>query len=73
LSEPIKPEINQEKEENSLLANSISSQEKKDGKNAKTQDGKIFLELAFAIFFRMEFWLRICRHVCNLENQVNYG
>jgi hypothetical protein len=35
-------------------------------------DRKIFLEQAFAIFSRTEFWLRICRPLRNFENLGNY-
>jgi hypothetical protein len=31
-------------------------------------DRKIFLEQAFAIFFRIQFWLRICRPLRDLGN-----
>jgi hypothetical protein len=72
-SGPLKPEINQEKEENSLLANSISSQEVKDAKNAQNLDGKIFGIRLFDVFFRIEFLVRICRPVGDLEKSGKYG
>jgi hypothetical protein len=37
-------------------------------------DGKIFLEQASAIFFfRIEFWVGICRGSCDLRNLASYA